>query len=112
MHNKTDIEAAVATLALEPDGGLIVAADAFNAANGALIMTSVEQQRLPAIYYLRQAIAEAAWCHTDPTQPTSSDVRHRMSIASSRGRTPPIVQFSSLLSSSSLLTSRRRKRSV
>jgi len=58
VHNKTDIEAAVATLALEPDGGLIVAADAFNAANGALIMTSVEQQRLPAIYYLRQAVAE------------------------------------------------------
>jgi putative ABC transport system substrate-binding protein len=58
VHNKADIEAAVAALALEPDGGLIVAADAFNATNRALIMTSVERQRLPAIYYLRQAVAE------------------------------------------------------
>ena len=58
VQNKADIEAAVAAFAREPNGGLIVAADAFNAVNRALIMTSVERQRLPAIYYLRQAVAE------------------------------------------------------
>jgi len=58
VQNEADIEAAVAALAREPDSGLIVAADAFNAANRALIMTLVERRRLPAIYYLRQAVAE------------------------------------------------------
>ena len=58
VQNEADIEAAVAAFAREPNGGLIVAADAFNAVNRALIMTSVERQRLPAIYYLRQAVAE------------------------------------------------------
>ena len=58
VQNKADIEAAVAAFAREPNGGLIVAADAFNAVNRALIMTSVERERLPAIYYLRQAVAE------------------------------------------------------
>jgi len=58
VHNSADVEAAVAALAREPGGGLIVAADAFNAAHRGLIMTSVERHRLPAIYYLRQAVAE------------------------------------------------------
>jgi ABC-type uncharacterized transport system substrate-binding protein len=59
VQNEADIEeAAVAAFAREPNGGLIVAGDAFNAVNRALIMTSVERQRLPAIYYLRQAVAE------------------------------------------------------
>ena len=58
VHNKADVEAAVAALAREPGGGLIVSADAFNAAHRALIMTSVERHRLPAIYHLRQAVAE------------------------------------------------------
>jgi ABC-type uncharacterized transport system substrate-binding protein len=57
VQNEAD-EAAVAAFAREPNGGLIVAADAFNAVHRALIMTSVERQRLPAIYYLRQAVAE------------------------------------------------------
>ena len=58
VHNRADLEATVATLAREPDGGLIVAADAFNAAHRPLIMELVERHRLPAIYYLRQAVAE------------------------------------------------------
>jgi len=58
VHNNADVEAVVAALARESDGGLIVAADAFNAAHRALIMTSVERHRVPAIYYLRQAVAE------------------------------------------------------
>jgi putative ABC transport system substrate-binding protein len=58
VRNRTDLEATVATLTREPDGGLIVAADAFNAAHRPLIMELVERHRLPAIYYLRQAVAE------------------------------------------------------
>jgi len=58
VHNRADLEATVATLAREPDSGLIVAADAFNAAHRPLIMELVERNRVPAIYYLRQAVAE------------------------------------------------------
>ena len=58
MRNRADLEATVATLTRESDGGLIVAADAFTAANRPLIIELVERYRLPAIYYLRQAVAE------------------------------------------------------
>jgi putative tryptophan/tyrosine transport system substrate-binding protein len=58
VRNRADIEGTVATLTRESDGGLIVAADAFNAAHRPLIMELVDRHRLPAIYYLRQAVAE------------------------------------------------------
>jgi putative tryptophan/tyrosine transport system substrate-binding protein len=58
VRNRADLEATVATLTREPDAGLIVAADAFTAAHRPLIMELVERYRLPAIYYLRQAVAE------------------------------------------------------
>ena len=58
VRNRADLEATVATLTRESDGGLIVAADAFTAANRPLIIELVERYRLPAIYYLRQAVAE------------------------------------------------------
>jgi len=58
VRNKADLEATVETLTRESDGGLIVAADAFTAAHRPLIMELVERYRLPAIYYLRQAVAE------------------------------------------------------
>ena len=58
VRNRVDLEATVASLTRESDGGLIVAADAFTAAHRPLIMELVERYRLPAIYYLRQAVVE------------------------------------------------------
>ena len=58
VRNRADLETTVATLTRESNGGLIVAADAFIAAHRPLIMELVERYRLPAIYYLRQAVAE------------------------------------------------------
>jgi putative ABC transport system substrate-binding protein len=58
VHSRADLEATIATLTRESDGGLIVAADAFNAAHRPLIMQLVERHRLPSIYYLRQAVVE------------------------------------------------------
>jgi ABC-type uncharacterized transport system substrate-binding protein len=58
VHSRADLEATIATLTRESDGGLIVAADAFNAAHRPLIMQWVERHRLPSIYYLRQAVVE------------------------------------------------------
>jgi putative tryptophan/tyrosine transport system substrate-binding protein len=78
VHNNADVEAAVAALARESDGGLIVAADAFNAAHRALIMTSVERHRLPAIYYLRQAVAEGGLMSYGPD---TADIVRRSAFA-------------------------------
>jgi ABC-type uncharacterized transport system substrate-binding protein len=68
VRNRADIEGTVATLTRESDGGLIVAADAFNAAHRPLIMELVERHRLPAIYYLRQAVEEGGLMSYGPSQ--------------------------------------------
>jgi putative tryptophan/tyrosine transport system substrate-binding protein len=58
VHDRADIETAVAALAREPGGGLVTAADVFTVANRALIMSLAERLRLPAIYQFRQLAAE------------------------------------------------------
>jgi putative tryptophan/tyrosine transport system substrate-binding protein len=50
VHNSEQIDAAIAELAAEPGGGLIMVPDAFNDANHQQIITLVAQHRLPAIY--------------------------------------------------------------
>ena len=44
-----DIDAAIASIAAQPDGGLVVLPDAFNAANQATIRVALERHRLPHI---------------------------------------------------------------
>jgi putative tryptophan/tyrosine transport system substrate-binding protein len=68
VRNRADLEATVASLTRESDGGLIVAADAFNAAHRHLIMELVERYRLPAIYYLLQAVREGGLMSYGPHQ--------------------------------------------
>jgi ABC-type uncharacterized transport system substrate-binding protein len=58
VRDETEIEAAVTAVAREPGGGLIAAADPFNTARRAQIMTLAQRHQLPAIYYLRQFAAE------------------------------------------------------
>jgi putative tryptophan/tyrosine transport system substrate-binding protein len=50
VHNSAQIDAAIAELADEPSGGLIMVPDAFNDANHEQIIRLVSQHRLPAIY--------------------------------------------------------------
>jgi putative ABC transport system substrate-binding protein len=53
VHNSAEIEAAIARLAREPDGGLMVMPDIFNDTNHAQISALTAQHRLPAIYVHR-----------------------------------------------------------
>jgi putative tryptophan/tyrosine transport system substrate-binding protein len=58
VHDEGEVEAAIATLAREPAGGLIAAGDPFINAHRALIMRLAQHHRLPAIYAFRQFVAE------------------------------------------------------
>ena len=58
VRDEAEIEAAIAALAREPAGGLISAGDPFTNAHRALIIALAEQHRLPAVYLLRQTVAE------------------------------------------------------
>jgi putative ABC transport system substrate-binding protein len=53
MQQAADIEGAVAAFAREPDGGLIIAFDAFNTTYSALIVRLATKYRLPAVYPIR-----------------------------------------------------------
>jgi putative tryptophan/tyrosine transport system substrate-binding protein len=57
---EADIERAVAQLAGAPGGGLIVPPDTFTVVHRALIMRSVAQHRVPAIFTYRQFVREGA----------------------------------------------------
>jgi putative tryptophan/tyrosine transport system substrate-binding protein len=48
----------VSGLAREPGGGLIAAADPFNVSNRPLILRLAERHRVPALYHIRQIVAE------------------------------------------------------
>ena len=50
VHNSAEIDAAIAELAGEPGGGLIIVPDVFNDANHQQIIGLVAQRRLPAIF--------------------------------------------------------------
>jgi putative ABC transport system substrate-binding protein len=60
VHSAADIEAAAATLAAEPGGGLLVPPDTFTIVHRGLIMNSAAQHRLPAIFNYRQFVREGA----------------------------------------------------
>jgi putative ABC transport system substrate-binding protein len=58
VRDEAGVEAAIAAMAREPAGGLIVAADPFTRAHRALIMRLAEHHRLPAVYAFRQFVAD------------------------------------------------------
>jgi putative tryptophan/tyrosine transport system substrate-binding protein len=53
VHNAAEIEGALADLAREPDGGLIVMPDIWTYANRDLITTQAARYRVPAVYHTR-----------------------------------------------------------
>ncbi len=60
VHDKAEIEATIARLAGAPGSGLIAAPDPFIIAKRDVIMRSVAQHRVPAVYALRRAVIEGA----------------------------------------------------
>jgi putative ABC transport system substrate-binding protein len=75
VRDEAGVEAAIAALAREPGGGLIAAADPFNAAHRALIMTLAEHHRVPALYHLRQIVEDGGLMSYGPD---TSDISRRM----------------------------------
>jgi putative tryptophan/tyrosine transport system substrate-binding protein len=58
IHDPADIEAAVAKLAYEPNGGLILPQDSFTSVHRKLIVDLAAQCRIPAVYAFRYFTAE------------------------------------------------------
>ena len=58
VRNEAEVEAVISELAREPGGGLIAAADPFNVSNRPLILRLAERHRVPALYHIRQIVAE------------------------------------------------------
>jgi putative tryptophan/tyrosine transport system substrate-binding protein len=60
VRDEAEVEAAIATLARGPAGGLIAAPDPFINTRRGLIMALAERHRLPAVYGFRQYVTEGA----------------------------------------------------
>src|SRR5262249_51197912 len=58
VHNAAEIEAAINTLALEPNGGLIAHSTGAVVVHRDKIIALVARYRLPAVYYFRYFVAE------------------------------------------------------
>jgi putative ABC transport system substrate-binding protein len=68
VHDDTEIERAISTLAREPDGGLIVMPDSFNFVHRRRIIALVERYRLPAMYYFPLFSAEGGLISYGPDE--------------------------------------------
>ena len=60
VGTEADIEQAVAKLAKEPGGGLLVPPDTFTVVHRDLVISSAAQHRVPAIFTYRQFVREGA----------------------------------------------------
>jgi len=60
VRDTAEVEEALAKLGREPDGGLIVAPDAFTVVHHQLLIRLAQQHRLPAVYAYRTYVAEGA----------------------------------------------------
>jgi putative ABC transport system substrate-binding protein len=74
VHDAAEIEEAIARFGRAPGGGLIAAPDPFVVANREVIMRSAAHHRMPAVYTLRQAVAEGALMSYGPD---ASDIFRR-----------------------------------
>jgi putative ABC transport system substrate-binding protein len=74
VGTETEIDAAVTKLAAPPDGGLIVAPDAYTLVHRDLIVQSTARYRIPAIYSYRQVIKEGGLMSYGPE---TSDIFRR-----------------------------------
>src|SRR5262245_47020254 len=74
VATKAEIDAAVAKLAAEPGGGLMVPPDAYTLVHRDLIVQSAAQHRIPTIYSYRQLIREGGLMSYGPE---TSDIFRR-----------------------------------
>jgi len=74
VHDPAEIEAAIGRLGRVPGGGLIVAPDPFVIGNREVIMRSAAHHRVPAVYPLRETVAEGALMSYGPD---ASDIFRR-----------------------------------
>ena len=60
VREMAQIEATIVKLGREPGSGLIVPPDAFTLVHLPLLIRLAQQQRVPAVYYLRTSVAQGA----------------------------------------------------
>ncbi len=73
-HSAADIDTAIAAIAAQPGGGLVVAPDPFTTTHWSAILAALLQHRLPHIVTFRQLVAEGALMSYGPD---SSDICRR-----------------------------------
>src|SRR5262249_38098043 len=94
------IESAVAGLAREPNGGVLVMPDAFTLAHRELIVALTGRHRLPAIYPFRAFTDTGGLLSYGMTRLRSIGRRRRMSIVFSKAKSRRSCRFRRRLSSS------------
>jgi putative ABC transport system substrate-binding protein len=71
VHNASDLEASLATLAQQPRSGFIVAPDTFSEVNGDRIIALAAQYQLPAIYAISRYARHGGLVSYGPNLPTA-----------------------------------------
>jgi putative ABC transport system substrate-binding protein len=77
VHDDSEIERGIATIAGEPNGGLIVLPSLFTVARRAPIISSAAHHRLPAIYAYRYFVTDGglmSYGNNLPDQPPGRDL--------------------------------------
>jgi putative tryptophan/tyrosine transport system substrate-binding protein len=68
VHNASDIERAITTVAGERNGGLIILPDSFNVVHRQVIIDLVARYRLPVVYYFRYFAADGGLISYGPDE--------------------------------------------
>jgi putative tryptophan/tyrosine transport system substrate-binding protein len=106
------IESALADLAREPNGGVLVMPDAFTLAHRELIVTLAARHRLPAIYPFAFSPRAGGCCRMGLIRSSSIAGHQYTSIAFSGAKSRPTCRFRRPPSSSWSSTSRPPRRSA
>ena len=112
VHETSDIERAISSVAQERGSGLIVLTDVFTISHRKQIIALAAQHRLPTIYAIRYFAADGGLLSYGPSILGMIRQVHRMSIGFSRVRNPRICRFRVRLNSSWCSISRPRRRSA
>ena len=67
--DEVELEAAIAAIARDPGGGLIITADVFNTRHRRLIISLAERHRVPTVYFTRYFATEGGLLSYGPDIP-------------------------------------------
>jgi putative ABC transport system substrate-binding protein len=112
VQSDGDIEAAMATFAHEPGGGLIAIPDTFTIGRRDMIIALAARHRLPALYPTPSFTRSGGLMATQQTRATRCSARRATSTAFSEARSPPTFRSRRLPSSSCRSISRPRRPSA